>query len=57
MIIYTGLKLILPDGESSIALVARFLRYSLLGYWIAGGAPEVFVRIKLISIKKLPVSK
>lgn len=57
MIIYFGLKFILPDGETFIALVARFLRYSLLGYWIAGGAPEIFVRIKLISIKKFDISK
>ncbi len=55
-IIYLGLKLILPDGETFIALLGRYMRYGLLGYWVAGGAPAAFIRLQLMSIKKLHIN-
>jgi membrane-associated phospholipid phosphatase len=42
-----GLKFIFPEGESVLALSLRYLRYTLIGFWVAGGAPWVFVRLKL----------
>lgn len=54
-LIYLGLKFILPDGETFIALIGRYMRYGLLGYWVAGGAPDMFIRFQLMSIKKLQI--
>lgn len=46
-VFYLGLSLIFPDGESAIALVLRFIRYGLVGFWAAGLAPVVFIALKL----------
>lgn len=42
-----GLGAIFPDGENLLAFALRFLRYSLIGLWVSGGAPWGFVRLKL----------
>jgi membrane-associated phospholipid phosphatase len=47
LIIRYGLKLIFPEGETVLAYVLRYLRYSLIGFWVAGGAPWTFIRLKL----------
>lgn len=45
--VYVGGKLLLPgEGAAGYALW-RFLRYALVGAWVAYGAPEVFVRLGL----------
>jgi glycerophosphoryl diester phosphodiesterase len=36
-----------PSGEATGALVAQYLHYALVGAWIAGGAPLLFVRLRL----------
>ncbi len=46
--IWVGLDLIFPDGDQLIALVFRFIRYALTGFWVAGGAPLLFKRLKLL---------
>lgn len=38
---------ITPDGSLWLALPLRFIRYLLLGLWVAYYAPKVFVRLKL----------
>jgi len=58
-VIYLGLKLIFP-GEGSLFesfplwghaspfyQIGRFIRYGLIGLWIAAGAPWLFLRMKL----------
>ena len=40
--LHLGLSGLLPDGEP-----LRFLRYALVGFWIAYGAPRVFVALRL----------
>lgn len=45
--LYFGLKMIFPSGESFVALALRFVRYALLGTWIAAGAPLTFGRLGL----------
>ena len=47
LIIRYGLKFIFPTGETFLAYLFRFIRYLLIGFWITGGAPWCFIRLKL----------
>lgn len=47
MLIWGGLGQIFPDGETFLPLLLRYLRYGLVGLWIAALAPRVFVRMRL----------
>lgn len=47
LIIRYGLKFIFPEGETVVALFFRYLRYTAIGFWVTGGAPWVFIRMKL----------
>ena len=47
VIIYFGLRVILPIGDDLLAQSLRFVRYALVGLWVAYLAPWVFVRLKL----------
>jgi hypothetical protein len=38
---------VFPDGENLLAYSLRYLRYALIGFWIAGLAPLVFFKLKL----------
>jgi membrane-associated phospholipid phosphatase len=51
LIIRYGLKFIFPDGETVLAYFFRYLRYTLIGFWVAGGAPWIFVRLNLAEKK------
>jgi len=51
VIIYFGVKMISPEGESLLALFMRFIRYGLLGAWITAAAPYLFLKMKLIRIE------
>ena len=42
-----GLKFIFPEGGDALALFFRYLRYTVIGFWVTGGAPWVFIRLKL----------
>ncbi len=46
-ILYLGLKLILPAEPEFLGLALRFLRYSLVGFWVTAGAPMVFKKLKI----------
>lgn len=46
VILWMGLDKIFPDGSSLLALAFRLVRYTLVGFWVTGGAPEIFIRIK-----------
>ena len=41
------LGLFLPRGETLLAYSLRYLRYGLVGFWVAAGAPELFIRLQL----------
>jgi hypothetical protein len=41
-----------PSGEDVIALVYRYLRYTLVGLWVAAWAPLLFVRVGLASAQR-----
>ena len=47
LILYMGLGAIFPRGDGFIFYLLRYIRYALLGWWVSGGAPWVFVRFKL----------
>ncbi len=47
VLIYFGLRLILPAGDSLLPQALRFLRYAIVGFWIAYLAPRTFVGLKL----------
>jgi len=44
---WMGLGAVFPHGDGLIVYSLRFIRYALVGWWVAGGAPWVFVRLKL----------
>ncbi len=47
LILYMGLGQIFPRNDDLISSALRFVRYTLIGFWVAGGAPWVFKKIKL----------
>ena len=47
LILWFGLGQIFPRDESLISYILRYLRYSLVGFWIIGGAPWLFFHFKL----------
>ena len=47
LLIYFGLRMILPVGEGLLPQSLRFVRYAVVGLWVAYLAPWVFVRLKL----------
>ena len=46
-ILWQGLGLVLPRGETIVPYVLRYLRYGLMGLWVAGVAPYLFIRFGL----------
>lgn len=49
LLIWRGLGILLPSGENLVAFIFRYFRYVLIGAWISGFAPMLFVRIGLAS--------
>jgi glycerophosphoryl diester phosphodiesterase/membrane-associated phospholipid phosphatase len=47
VVLWYGLGEIFPSGDDPIAHAFRYLRYSLIGMWVGGLAPLIFVRIGL----------
>lgn len=47
VVLYYGLRLILPTGDTLIAYVARYARYAAVGFWLSYLAPRVFVWARL----------
>lgn len=45
--LWAGLGMVFPAGETLAAYALRYLRYALVGNWIAALAPEVFLRLGL----------
>jgi hypothetical protein len=46
-IIWNGLGAVFPRGEYLLAYALRYLRYALVGFWVAGAAPYLFIRLRL----------
>ncbi len=47
IILWEGLGALLPRGETWLPLTLRYLRYSLVGFWVTAGAPWLFFHFKL----------
>jgi membrane-associated phospholipid phosphatase len=47
LVLWRGLALFLPDNADLISYVFRYIRYSLVGFWVSAGAPWLFFRFKL----------
>lgn len=47
IILWMGLGAALPRGDGILFYMLRYFRYALVGWWVAGGAPWVFMRSKL----------
>lgn len=47
IVLWQGLGAVLPGGETAPALAARYLRYALVGSWVTGLAPLLFLRLRL----------
>jgi len=45
--LYLGLSAVFPSGDSALAYAFRYLRYALLGLWVAYLAPRVFDALRL----------
>jgi membrane-associated phospholipid phosphatase len=48
LVFWYGLGAVLPRGETLLPLVLRYLRYTLVGFWVSGGAPWLFARLNLL---------
>lgn len=46
-ILWLGLRMIFPRDALLVSQVLRYGRYALTGFWVAYGAPQVFIRLKL----------
>ena len=53
LILWRGLGLVFPSGDDLIAYLLRYIRYTLVGFWIIGGAPWLFFRFKLADAPKM----
>lgn len=46
-LIWYGLDMLFPPGESLVPYIFRFVRYGLVGFWVTCLAPLIFIRLKL----------
>ncbi len=51
VVLYFGLDALFPTGEEFVPLIFRFIRYALVGFWITGLAPLVFIKLGLAQQK------
>ena len=49
LILYLGLGALFNDSETFISYTLRYLRYALIGFWMSGFAPWLFVKLRLAS--------
>jgi hypothetical protein len=47
VVLYYGLRAILPSGEDLAGYLARYVRYAAVGVWLSYLAPRLFVRLRL----------
>lgn len=52
-ILWFGLGAVFPRGESVLPYILRYIRYALIGFWVTGIAPWLFIRLSLAN-PKLP---
>lgn len=47
LILWQGLGMVFPRGDGVLELSLRFIRYTLVGWWVSGGAPWIFRHFNL----------
>lgn len=47
VIVWRGLQMVLPRDATLGSQLLRYLRYALTGFWVAYGAPRVFIKLGL----------
>jgi membrane-associated phospholipid phosphatase len=47
LLLYYGLRMILPTGDTMAAYLARYARYAAVGFWLSYLAPRIFVWARL----------
>jgi membrane-associated phospholipid phosphatase len=47
LLIWRGLGMFLPGGEDALGYFFRYFRYALIGFWVVGAAPLLFVKMSL----------
>jgi len=52
LILYLGLRIIFPSGDTFVPYLFRYVRYALIGLWVSAGAPWVFQKLKLVQENK-----
>lgn len=53
LILYVGLGALFPEEETIFSYSWRYIRYALIGFWISGFAPWLFLKLRLASILKV----
>lgn len=53
LVLWMGLGEVFPRSEDLISYVLRYVRYSLVGFWVTAGAPWLFFRFKLADRPKI----
>jgi len=48
VIIYMGIEIFQPEPGQALYVPVRMVRYTVAGFWVSGGAPWLFTKIKLI---------
>jgi membrane-associated phospholipid phosphatase len=46
-VFYGGLKAVFPSGDTLVAYIFRYIRYTIVGFWVFGAAPWAFVKLNL----------
>lgn len=47
VIIYMGIEAFQPDPDQAMYVPVRMVRYIIAGFWVSGGAPWLFTKIRL----------
>jgi membrane-associated phospholipid phosphatase len=47
--LWYGVRMLTSGIEGPVGMLARYVRYAAVGFWVAGGAPVCFVRLGLMS--------
>jgi len=53
VILWRGLALFLPNNTDFVSYTLRYVRYTLVGFWVTAGAPWLFFRFKLAEKPKM----
>lgn len=47
VLIWQGLGSVFPRGEDLLSYSLRYLRYTLIGFWMVAGAPWLFIKLRI----------